>query len=200
MTNKCMYTCVYVPSFSFKTRCSIVTCKYNSDKCVSGCMYIERKAPVGNKTISDDELAYYKAQGSSRVAAALRKKAILATKSILVLDAYISFLNERCSSGKIVKKQWQIVDPIPSKYAALVAYTTSVPYLMCIQKIEMLILSVTLRYWNKFLENNTGDVTEMALTQVLMCSPAQLAQIKEDIRACVLHKDLFVVKPAVISA
>lgn len=86
--------CPYIGWYRFK-ECNITTCKNFTTKTASRCLGIDRKAPSGNKVISDAELHLFKFPEddvSTRLVSMRRKRAITKVKCILSLNGYLNHL------------------------------------------------------------------------------------------------------------
>jgi hypothetical protein len=91
-----MNQCQYVDWYKFNKRCVISTCKFHSTQVDTCCMAISRAAPGGNKSISDQELRYYKFMGemTTRGVAVRRKKAIKRTKALIAFHRFVEHIRE----------------------------------------------------------------------------------------------------------
>lgn len=83
--------------FEFTKKCSIHSCKFNTDRLETGCLAIERKDTLGKKLLTDRELCYYKFNNDIPLQSvtALRKHALCKTKKIISLYYYVQFVQNQ---------------------------------------------------------------------------------------------------------
>jgi len=167
-------TCVYVGWYRFK-RCGIKTCKNYTSKTQNGCLAIDRQAPVGNKVISDAELNLFKFHEdgiSTRAASQKRKKAINRVKSILVLRSYLEHIDSKYRNSMSVDLSFK--DPVLRD--ARRAYPLKVKRLRFKNWMWPILLNE--REYKAFAEKTGGEVTQIALHELLDVLPQRLEEYR----------------------
>jgi hypothetical protein len=119
MTNQCPL----VEWYKYKNKCTIATCKFNTQALASGCIAIERLDTNGKKLLTDRELCYYKFNNSISVVEVTqhRKKVMQRVKRILTLHYYVQYIhtNVKLVEYKVPKICLKLLRKPPFKLAKL---------------------------------------------------------------------------------
>lgn len=106
------YRCPYQSWYRF-TSCTISSCKNYTEKTKSHCLGIDRKAPIGNKVISDAEIHLFKfpeGEMSTRNVSLKRKRAVTRVKCIIALHGYLQYLRNEHEGTREEGKEYRAPD------------------------------------------------------------------------------------------
>jgi hypothetical protein len=152
-------TCPLVDWFKFH-KCTLKTCKNFTIQTQHHCLEIDRKKPEGTKIISDAELNFYKLsdrQISTRLVQIHRKNAVLDVKMILVLKAFIEYIEENFEGGGRFNK--------PEMLMAENTYPLNISRLGWRNWMWEYLLDEAV--WRKFADRTGGECAEFSVHQML---------------------------------